>query len=325
MEKGEVNRMSAWLAKLLIAFAPEPKKIVEFIIIGLMIPFILFFMLILTPTLLLKTVPMAKPSQIQFYVDAAETVNKEKGVQVDWKNVIAIDAVLLEQDFSRSSSVRAVETTERFIKEEKIEIEYEEVDPRTGKKVIKTRIEKKYVLKSKNEVTEELISEGVITRDQVQDIELYLSMNLDELRDVGSDMPPGWTAAEGNYKWPIPGCYVITSKFGPRVDPIEGVDGFHTGVDIGGHFRTTIYAAKEGIVKRASYSGNAGNAVILKHPDGTETRYYHMDEILVKKGQNVTVGQPIGLEGTTGKSTGPHLHFEIRVNGEPVDPLMYFN
>lgn len=302
--------MPAWLAKIFISFAPEPKKLLKVILGIIVFPFFILLVVFAIPLGIAKTVPLATPGQIQTYVDAADNVSQGKGIQVDWRNVIACDAVLLKQDFSKTSIRRAEAMSMRFVKATAIQCD---------DKVIIV-----YSLKSLNEVIVELIAEGVIKNEQAEDIYLYLSMDLSLLRDVGCEMPPGWAAIDGEYKWPIPGCYTITSKFGPRIDPIEYLDGFHSGLDIGGPYRTPIIAAKDGVVKKAGKLGNAGNAVIIKHNDGTETRYYHLDSIIVKKKDKVTAGQIVGYEGSTGKSTGPHLHFEIRINGEAVDPLLYF-
>lgn len=119
----------------------------------------------------------------------------------------------------------------------------------------------------------------------------------------------------------------ITSKFGPRFHPIYKTPKNHNGVDFAAPIGTAIYAAGKGTVISAAMSGRAGNLVKIAHGDGLETRYMHLDAFApgVVQGTGVTQGQLIGYVGTTGGSTGPHLHFEIRVNDAYVDPLSFAN
>jgi len=121
---------------------------------------------------------------------------------------------------------------------------------------------------------------------------------------------------------PIPGA-PITSTFGPRVHPIFGTVRMHTGIDFGASTGTPVRAAADGTVVSAGPYGGYGNATIIDHGNGLATLYGHQSRILVASGQRVTRGQVIGLVGSTGYATGPHLHFEVRVNGTPVDPLPY--
>ncbi len=117
----------------------------------------------------------------------------------------------------------------------------------------------------------------------------------------------------------------ITSRFGKRRDPFNGRVSFHDGVDIKGKRGAKIYATAGGIVTRAGRNGGYGKYVELQHKDGYETAFAHMDKILVKRGQRVKRGDVIGLVGNTGRSTGPHLHYEIRRNDEVLNPAKYIN
>ena len=112
----------------------------------------------------------------------------------------------------------------------------------------------------------------------------------------------------------------VTSAFGERVHPISGDVRFHTGVDLRAPQGSPIRAAAEGIVREAGRRGGYGNAVEVDHGNGTSTLYAHASSLLVKPGQRVERGEPIALVGHTGQATGPHLHFELRKNGRPVDP-----
>ena len=125
----------------------------------------------------------------------------------------------------------------------------------------------------------------------------------------------------GALNWPLGGP--ITSPFGWRVHPITGASRFHSGIDIGGDYGDTIHAAGAGVVSYAGWISGYGYAVIIDHGGGISTLYGHNQALLVSEGQSVSQGQPIAECGSTGNSTGPHCHFEVRVDGEPVNPMGY--
>ncbi len=113
----------------------------------------------------------------------------------------------------------------------------------------------------------------------------------------------------------------ITSPYGYRVHPIFGTLRFHSGIDIGAYYGSSILAADSGIVIEAGWIGGYGNTVMIDHGGGYSTLYGHCSQLYVRIGQMVNQGEPIAAVGSTGNSTGPHLHFEVRINGDPVDPL----
>jgi murein DD-endopeptidase MepM/ murein hydrolase activator NlpD len=125
----------------------------------------------------------------------------------------------------------------------------------------------------------------------------------------------------GELFWPTSGA--IVSGFGYRTHPVYGTTRFHSGVDIDGACGQPIYAAEDGTVLSAGSNGGYGNASVIDHGNGLSSLYAHQSSIGVSSGSSVSRGQQIGLVGTTGLSTGCHLHFEVRVNGEPVDPVPY--
>lgn len=131
----------------------------------------------------------------------------------------------------------------------------------------------------------------------------------------------GAQAGAGGMIWPISGP--ITSEFGWRTHPIFGTARFHSGLDIGGDYGMPIYAAAGGTVIYAGWISGYGNAVIIDHGGGVTTLYGHNDSLNVSEGENVAQGQVIAMCGSTGNSTGPHCHFEVRENGEPVSPYGY--
>ena len=115
----------------------------------------------------------------------------------------------------------------------------------------------------------------------------------------------------------------FTSNFGIRSDPFRGTAAFHPGVDIQCGIGTAVYATADGVVDRAERSGGYGNLVEIDHGRGIATRYGHLSKILVVAGQKVKRGQLIALSGSTGRSTGPHLHYEVRIDGRAVNPLPF--
>ncbi len=138
-------------------------------------------------------------------------------------------------------------------------------------------------------------------------------------RQAGQALTP---SGHGVLALPIPGA-PITSGFGPRVHPIYGDVRVHTGVDFGASYGTPIHAAADGVVVSAGPLGGYGNATVIDHGNGLATLYGHQSSIAVAPGQHVSRGQVIGYVGCTGLCTGPHLHFEVRVRGTPVDPMPY--
>ena len=131
--------------------------------------------------------------------------------------------------------------------------------------------------------------------------------------------------SESGFMWPLPGYYNLSSLFAGRIHPITGKPQHHTGIDIPAPSGTDILAAKSGVVTTSTYNNSYGNYVVVSHSDGTSTLYAHMSRRGVSKGEVVTQGQYIGDVGTTGSSTGNHLHLEVRVNGSRVDPTQYFS
>jgi murein DD-endopeptidase MepM/ murein hydrolase activator NlpD len=119
---------------------------------------------------------------------------------------------------------------------------------------------------------------------------------------------------------PLSQSTVVTSKFGGRADPIESDKRFHAGVDLRAATGTPALAAQAGVVTRAGTAGNYGNLVVVDHGNGLQTRYGHLSRIDVKPGDKVAAGQEVGEVGATGRTTGPHLHFEVRQDGHAVDP-----
>lgn len=129
------------------------------------------------------------------------------------------------------------------------------------------------------------------------------------------------TSGSGQFSYPVSAS--ITSSFGTRVHPILGYRRFHAGIDFGASHGSTIRAADSGTVIFSGWYGGYGRSVIISHGGGLTTLYAHASAAYVKEGASVQKGEPIAAVGSTGLSTGPHLHFEVRKNGEPVNPMSY--
>lgn len=131
--------------------------------------------------------------------------------------------------------------------------------------------------------------------------------------------------SESGFLWPLPSSYnVLSSLFAGRIHPITGKLQNHTGIDIPAPGGTNIYAAKSGVITTSTYNSSYGNYVVISHSDGTSTLYAHMSKRNATVGKTVKQGAVIGYVGTTGSSTGNHLHFEVRVGGTRKNPTDYF-
>lgn len=148
--------------------------------------------------------------------------------------------------------------------------------------------------------------------------------------DVGTSDDSGSTEPDYSYQpvsgsgafiWPVNG--VITSPYGYRTHPIFGTTIYHSGIDIGVDYGTPVHAADSGVVVEAGWISGYGYAVVIDHGNGLSTLYGHNESLNVSSGQSVSQGQVIAYAGSTGNSTGPHVHFEVRSNGDPVDPSAY--
>ena len=143
--------------------------------------------------------------------------------------------------------------------------------------------------------------------------------------NAGSGGGAGAAVVSGNgmFTHPCPGYSRISSEFGWREAPIAGAGNNHKGMDLAAPTGTPIYAAAAGTVTTARYSSSAGNWVVINHGNGLQTYYMHASALYVSEGQSVSKGQNIAAVGSTGQSTGPHLHFQVMQNGTPVNPRNY--
>ena len=138
-----------------------------------------------------------------------------------------------------------------------------------------------------------------------------------------STAPAAKSSAAGQFIWPTT-VRTITSPYGYRYHPISGTYKFHSGIDIGASYGSPVYAAASGVATRSYDSGGFGNYVTINHGNGYTTLYGHMSSVIVSTGQQVSQGQVIGYVGSTGASTGPHLHYNVYYNGSLTNPMSYY-
>lgn len=141
----------------------------------------------------------------------------------------------------------------------------------------------------------------------------------------GSSGGGGNANATGSFLWPVASYVYVSSRFGLRVHPITGEKKSHTGIDIASNQGTAVYASDGGSVTLAGWNGGYGNCIMIDHGNGYVTLYGHLSSISVSVGQTVSQGATIGAVGSTGNSTGPHLHFEVLKNGTRIDPEQFFS
>jgi murein DD-endopeptidase MepM/ murein hydrolase activator NlpD len=184
--------------------------------------------------------------------------------------------------------------------------------------------EKKRIIESSKKEREAVLESAVNERDTAEQSYqelLETSRKIEQMirRNQGSKDGAG---GSGAMMWPTDATE-ITSPYGWRTHPIFGTSRYHSGIDIGADYGDSVRAADSGVVIYADWMGGYGKAVIVDHGNGISSLYGHNSELLVVEGQKVRKGEVISRVGSTGYSTGPHLHFEVRQNGSPVNPMDY--
>lgn len=228
---------------------------------------------------------------------------------------------IIKHDYDLIMKVReekaTVENTRAQLEKDKAEAEVLVADAQAKKAKVEDKESEQQVLLDQaiyDRDTSERMYEEIMAASQ----EVANMIRRSHMSSAGYSGAP---AGAGGMIWPISGP--ITSEFGWRTHPIFGTARFHSGLDIGGDYGMPIYAAASGTVIYAGWISGYGNAVIIDHGGGVTTLYGHNDSLNVSEGENVVQGQVIAMCGSTGNSTGPHCHFEVRENGEPVSPYGY--
>jgi murein DD-endopeptidase MepM/ murein hydrolase activator NlpD len=171
----------------------------------------------------------------------------------------------------------------------------------------------------------EIAADSAETQRELDKLEADAQALTSSIRNSGSSSSSSKYNG-GIMAWPVPSCHTVSSGYGGRIHPTTGKYKFHGGLDIPGSYGSAIVAANSGKVIWAGNRGDSyGNYVIIDHGGGVSTLYGHSSKVLVSTGQRVSRGQRIANVGSTGRSTGPHCHFEVRINGSRVNPTPYVN
>lgn len=209
-----------------------------------------------------------------------------------------------------------IETTKKKLEKDKETRAEQELKARRARETMEEKVRKRQAIidQMKNDKA---------TVDRQYDELMAASKQIEEMlrRSSMANMPASAGGGNGSMIWPVGGT--ITSEYGWRVHPITGTQKYHSGIDIGADYGTPIAAAASGTVEYAGWISGYGNTIIINHGGGITTLYGHNQSLAASVGQQVSQGETIAYCGSTGNSTGPHCHFEVRQNGEPVSPYGY--
>ncbi|WP_434798952.1 murein hydrolase activator EnvC family protein [Terrisporobacter vanillatitrophus] len=232
------------------------------------------------------------------------------------QEVVAQDKQMLKDLESDKSEIEVKKATLDKNKEEAKVIKDELIKDKESLEEDKSELKK---------LKKELVNEEEALEEKLQKIaaENAKSSNDSNSSKSNSSNSTNSNTVISNGSWPVPGYSTISSPFGYRIHPVLGVKKLHTGIDIPAPTGTPAVAVASGTVIYSGVQGSYGNTVMIRHDNGLVSLYAHNSSLVVKVGDKVKKGQVVTKIGSTGRSTGPHLHFEIRVNGTPQNPLNY--
>ena len=263
-----------------------------------------------------RVIEIYKSDNLQFLGVLFASKNVKEFFQTYDKLVLLskYDKALLD---SAEQQIEEIETTKKILDEKKKQIvESKQLQQKKTQVVQNSKTRREYYLSKLTKQEQELQTQIDEYNTLVTQIENEIRMLA--LGSISEDY------IGGVFTWPVPGRTSLTSLYGMRVHPITGAYRLHTGIDISAPIGTNFVAAANGVVSKATYNTAYGNMVIIDHGGGVQTLYAHGSEILVQVGDEVKAGTPVLAVGSTGYSTGPHAHFEIRINGQTVNPLDYY-
>jgi murein DD-endopeptidase MepM/ murein hydrolase activator NlpD len=180
-----------------------------------------------------------------------------------------------------------------------------------------------YGIKQKLEGPADIAGEGPLLPTYKESLEEYNFLKSASFSKIYRNYPRTWQTNVRPSIWPVAGR--LLSTYGGRTDPFSGEGAFHTGVDISAAVGTPIRAAADGIVMHAEWAGAYGKMVVIDHGNGLTTRYAHLSRFDVVPGQEIRRGEIVGASGGTGRVTSPHLHYEVRLGGNPINPYTYLS
>lgn len=240
----------------------------------------------------------------------------------------SIDKILFQKIMENSSAydmkvIKDIEIEKKELEEQKNKLEADSIRCASLKSDLEIKLAS---LEETVEMRSAYLSKLEKDHDSLEKAEKELQAEADKLAKELAEQAKKSSNTKytgGTMKWPLPGHYFITSKYGNRFHPVLKKYSLHTGVDIAGSGCNgdPVVAAASGTVIKATYSNAYGNYVVIDHGGGITTLYAHSSKLVVKAGDKVSAGQEIMKVGTTGYSTGPHLHFEVRKDGKYLDPL----
>ena len=226
----------------------------------------------------------------------------------------------VKEEYTATLAEKEIKQDELFQKKQELEAQIE--DATNMIIALEADIEEYTAAFNENEAAEQALQSDI--DKMIAELQAQEAAAAAAAAAAGNSNYSGSAYGTGSYMWPVSSTVVVSSPFGYRIHPIFGTERFHAGIDISAYAGDSIYAADTGYVSIATYSSSYGNYVVINHGNGNTTLYAHMSSIAVSAGDYVTKGQTIGYVGSTGWSTGPHLHFEITAGGVRVDPLNYF-
>lgn len=240
---------------------------------------------------------------------------------LDFISKLKLMNLFAEQDTENIQSIKEKRDATIGIKKSIIDLREEQKEYKVSvEKLVAQAEEKANEINGIYDEKQKLLKNATASKRALMQMEKQLEIQEAEVTRILESYKYG-SAPSGKFAWPVAGRLI--SGFGMRYHPILGYNRFHSGIDLAAGYGTPVKAADGGQVVQAGYFGGYGYSVMLYHGGGFATWYAHLSSINVAMGQMVQRGQVIGLVGSTGLATGPHLHFEVRINGAPQNPLGY--
>ena len=240
---------------------------------------------------------------------------------LDFISKLKLMNLFAEQDTENILSIKGKRDATIGIKKSIIDLREEQKEYKSKvEKLVAQAEEKASEINGIYDEKQDLLHKATANKNALIQMDKQLEIQEAEVTRILESYKYG-SAPSGKFAWPVAGR--VTSGFGTRYHPILGYNRFHSGIDIAASYGTLVKAADGGQVVQAAYSSGYGYYIILYHGGGFATYYAHLSSFNVSAGQMVQRGQVIGLVGSTGLATGPHLHFEVRINGTPQNPYAY--